>query len=147
MDIFNNVLPKGHKLYKEVTVKDNVTKTIMFINNDDCNYFNNDSICFIYTLSFKKENELSILKLEVIPEYRGKGIATFLLIVVAKLHDGMKMILDDMSDNSRKINNIYLRLGLNYTNKYPEPEMEGNCKDISEEWKYFLDRYLGNFFV
>lgn len=143
MQLFNNILPKGFKLHK-----DNFDD-MYFINKGDDSYFSNESICHLIIHVDKKDNEINIIKLEIKPEYRGKGIGTFMMIMVSKLHKDMIIILDDMSKNSRKPNNIYIKLGLEYVNNNTtEPEMQGSCKVVGSKWEIFLDNYLYNgFFV
>ena len=141
MDLYNNMLPKGYKICKDVDDK----KIMYFINNDGCTYFNDDSIAFIYTI--EDDKELNILNLDVSSKYRGKGIGSFLMIVAAKMNLNKKILLDDMSDYSRNPNNIYNKLGLKYTvSKSTEPEMEGETNIVAEKMSAFMDKYLNNGF-
>ena len=141
MQIFNNILPEGFKLHK------NTHDQMFYINKGTDTYYSDESICYMIYGTDEIDNELSILKLEIKKEYRGKGIGTFMMIVVAKMHIGMKMVLDDMSSRSRKKNNIYKRLGLKYVDPdTTEPEMEGKCKIVGDKWKDFLYKYIDNGF-
>jgi GNAT superfamily N-acetyltransferase len=59
-------------------------------------------------------------------EFRGLGIGSALLtrlVDYAKENNVKKIILDDMTDNCRQANNIYLKHGFNYLYEYG-PEME-----------------------
>ena len=47
-----------------------------------------------------------------------------------------------MSDNAWSNNNLYTNLGMEYMNDYPEPEMIGNCKDISNHFDNFKKKYI-----
>ena len=46
-----------------------------------------------------------------------------------------------MSNNAWKKNNLYTNLGMKYMNEYPEPEMIGYCKIISEQFNEFKKKY------
>lgn len=69
---------------------------------------------------------ITIGSLYVDPFLRNKGIGSILLnqlIEYAKKTNTQKIILDDMSDNFRLRNNIYLKHGFQYVNEFG-PEME-----------------------
>jgi ribosomal protein S18 acetylase RimI-like enzyme len=84
------------------------------------------SISYIqYIIDIKNANA-TIIILETNLKYRNKGYATKLLlksIYHLKKMNIQYIELDDMSNNSWKKNNIYLKHGFQYINNYPEPEM------------------------
>ena len=141
MQLYNNILPEGFKLHKDPY------DDMFYINKGADTYFSDESICYLIFHVDKKENELNVMKLEIKQEYRGKGIGTYMMIVAARFHSEMKMTLDDMSAKSRKPNNIYKKLGLKYVDPdTTEPEMEGSCKVVGDNWGDFVYRYIDNGF-
>lgn len=67
------------------------------------------------------------------PKFRGVGNGTKLLLKALKeayLNHNVKTVtLDDMSNNYRKENNIYLKVGLKYDADWG-PEMTGDIEEI-----------------
>ena len=105
---------------------------------------------------FVNTEEVNISWVEVKDNYRGKGIAKYLLLL--SLNYGKKMfpfmnkvILDDSSENSAAgtmtdeernnvfQRNIYYKLGFRYVDIEDGPEMEGNVDVISENEKLFIE--------
>ena len=99
---------------------------------------------------FVNTEEVSISWVEVKDDYRGKGLAKYLLLLALKYSKQMfpfmnKVILDDSSENSaagtmtdeERSNalqrNIYYKLGLRYIDIEDGPEMEGNVDVILDE--------------
>jgi len=92
-------------------------------------------------------SKLNILSVHSEKNERGKGYAMYLISAAcldAYEKDVEKVTLDDMTDRSRKRNNIYTRLGMQYID--PEyPEMEGETIKIGKAWEMIKEqkRYRG----
>ena len=77
-----------------------------------------------------QNNICTITNLNIFEDYQHKGYGTFLLkylINYCKENNINKILLDDMSSNFNKQNNIYLKNGFNYIiNGFPEMEIDLN---------------------
>lgn len=96
---------------------------------------------YIKTVLNFAESELTIIFVNsTVP---GLGLGT-LLLSVAMITAGEESIerirLDDDSDNYRKPNNIYLKLGMRYEHK-DGPEMHGTTKTIARRWRTIRKKY------
>lgn len=92
------------------------------------------------------EEEMIIAWVSVNGDFMGKGISQFLILlacnIALKIFEINKVILDDDSDNAWKLDrNVYIKLGLVYINEEPNPEMEGNIRNIVSKWSRFRLRY------
>lgn len=91
------------------------------------------NINFYLSSGKTRQNKIiTILYLKIKTNYRNKGYAKYLLLHTLKYaFDNMMCYveLDDVSDNYRCKNNIYLLIGLEYVHDYG-PEMMGNIKKI-----------------
>jgi len=84
-----------------------------------------DIVAYIQFFTTDDSEEAKVTTVYVNPQYYGKGLATELFKMVIqylKELDFISIVLDDMSDNYRKSNNLYLKLGFKYVNEYG-PEM------------------------
>jgi GNAT superfamily N-acetyltransferase len=96
---------------------------------------------FIDTMFNSKHSQLEICYLR--SNVRHKGIGTLLLYIalLQAREAGLKhVILDDDSDNYRKPNNIYLKLGFKYAEEYG-PEMYGNIEEICNKFEQDAEKY------
>lgn len=78
---------------------------------------------------YYSNNYIILGSLYVDRKLRNKGIGSILLdqlVQYAKNNHVNKIVLDDMTDNYRQPNNIYLKHGFQYVNK-DGPEMELVC--------------------
>lgn len=92
-----------------------------------------NEIAYVEAIIDSEDKNVTIIDINVCVDFRGKGIATYLLISVLKYSDkrNIKIILlDDMTDKAWSPNNIYIKLGLIYINPEPEPEMKGLISEI-----------------
>ena len=110
---------------------------VIFSSSCKCRFEIQDSndISIAYVSFMYSDDELYISSLSVNDSYRGQSIGTFLILlalqfvyqytnIVGLSATKISVRLDDMSDASRKINNIYRFCGLHYENKKTnEPEM------------------------
>ena len=74
----------------------------------------------------QEEKKLYITSLYVAPSYRNCGIGTRLIdwVIDYSLLTKIDSIhVDDMSDNFRKLNNIYTNVGFTYDDQFAGPEM------------------------
>jgi GNAT superfamily N-acetyltransferase len=74
---------------------------------------------------------------------QGKGLGTLLLsaVIITAGNEGIeKVTLDDVSNNYRKRDNIYLKLGFRYEKKFG-PEMKGTTKCVSRKWRIISKKY------
>jgi len=82
---------------------------------------------------FITERTAIITNLYVKQEFRTKKLGTKLIKMFCEevifIHGCVNIELDDMSDNQRQENNIYIKLGFRYKYKYG-PEMVGNTRNI-----------------
>jgi len=87
--------------------------------------FTTDVIAHVQFFTSDDSEEARITVVNVNKEYQGKGLATNLLKKVFEYLRNLNFIsivLDDMTDNYRKSNNLYLKLGFEYQQEYG-PEM------------------------
>ena len=88
-----------------------------------------------------KESDLKIMFIKSKIPKRGTATLLLLVTIINAYEKGIKTVsLDDMSDNYRKKNNIYIKLGLRYVNSQG-PEMEGTTKKVYKKWNYFNKKY------
>lgn len=127
------ILIKFTNIYKIFITFENINKIRFYICNRKQRDINSDKI-FGYIDIEKDNNIMYILDLYVNPKHRGKGIGSFLFLLVAhyaKNEDIGFIKLDDDSDNSWNIDsNLYVKFGMRYINEYPNPEMVGCVSDI-----------------
>lgn len=73
----------------------------------------------------------------------GRGLGTLLLSIsiISAGNEGIEqVVLDDDSDNYRKPNNIYIKLGLRYEEE-DGPEMIGKTKTVTRKWRRIRQKY------
>ena len=150
-------------MFSEEINLDDLSFTLELIKDDYVTYeFNNQNILDFYLkkniilgLNEQKilndfrlrlmQKELLIKFINITKKFRGKGIGHFLMILAAtyafEKYKISKIILDDVSNNTRTDNNLYVKLGLQYINKKPEPEMEGYLQPILDKWTSFIIKY------
>lgn len=154
-NIINNlehvsIIPKSHKLFCYICKNDQYYSIIFYINDKllKSNEITN-ATSFIHSVIDEKNKEATIIFIQTNKKYRNKGIAQFLLISLCSYikHKINTIVLDDMTKNAWKKNNLYTNLGIRYINEYPEPEMIGECKFISEHFNNFKKKYNKDFFI
>jgi hypothetical protein len=119
--------------------------TVIYINNKPLSKFHlKKSFCFVQFVADNIENETAILSIVTNIKYRGSGLASFLLMIVAEYSDNI-ITLDDASDNCFCKNNLYLNNGFQYLTK-GEPEMEATRDDVLSNLQTFYSKYRGNLF-
>lgn len=116
---------------------------VFYINNKPLNKFHLKKACaFVQIVA--DDIETAILSIVTNIKYRGYGLASFLLLIVAE-YSNNKLILDDASDNCFCVNNLYLNNGFKYINK-GEPEMEACSCNVLSNFSRFKSKYCGNRF-
>lgn len=95
------------------------------------------------------QNSMNVNFVSVQTKFRGQGVGTYLLIVAStyalKKYNMTKITLDDDSKHAWRKNNMYIKTGLSYINKKPNPEMEGYTQTIVNRWKEFKTKYGATF--
>ena len=144
MELFNKHISKKYTINKLITDDDQLVNNdshLIYINDKDNKFFNPDTIGYIEYIIDEETNVVGICDLHTNQKFRGRGIATFLMIIVSYLNKGKKITLDDMSDKSRKRNNIYLNIGMKYEENYG-PEMIGDCDIVYSHFERFKKKYV-----
>lgn len=119
--------------------------SVFYINNESLNkYHLKKAYAFVQFVVDDIENETAILSIVTNVKYRGFGLASFLLLLVAE-HSNNIMTLDDASDKCFCLNNLYLNNGFKYLNN-GEPEMEAYPQDVLSNQSKFKSKYCGNRF-
>jgi hypothetical protein len=111
----------------------------------------NDIKCGTCSYIFLKDqpNIIHIIYLNILDEYKHMGCGTVLLYEV--LNDAyhidhmMYVDLDDVSDRCHKWNNIYIRMGLRYTQGKDDNNMKGNLRYILYGNKQYRSVYQERF--
>ena len=90
---------------------------------------------------------ISIKFIDVNPNYRSNGIATYLILYT--LTFGKELIpelelvlLDDDSNNAHSESNLYTKLDFTYINKKPFPEMKGLISQILKNYTNFKKKTM-----
>jgi predicted GNAT family acetyltransferase len=108
----------------------------------------NQNIASIEVCFMEEEKNLNINYVSTIREYRGNGIATFLIYYA--LNDYKDKIdnvtLDDCSDKPWGNDNIYIKIGFLYIDKYCGPEMIATPETILKNKHLFETKYKNNAF-
>ena len=79
--------------------------------------------------------------------WRGNGFGSFLIGMLVTILDGIQMFdLDDMSDNVWLDNNIYMKMGFRYIERYGEPEMTGRRDMIMKSFGQFKKGIMNKYF-
>ncbi len=76
--------------------------------------------------------------------FRGNGVATYLLIVLAeyaKIRGIHLLTLYDGSDRAWKPHNMYINTAFKYVNPYPGREMEASVEQVIATWAGFAKKY------
>ena len=108
------------------------------------------SIGYISFVIDYEESELSVLFL--LSNLPKRGIGHYLMIIAGYIASNQgikKVLLEDDSDMAHK-GSVYEKLGCEYMNPRPEPEMECKPRVILGKYEQFYDKYVnkyGGFFV
>ena len=142
MDKFNKFLSNKYQLFTLVSTGDRLIFYVSEKELTDETVVDN-CIAWIETVWFEEDNEMCITWITTHEEYRGNGLGSFLIIAATTYYKQeygcKKAILDDFTDYSFMINNIYTKLGFEYINKR-EPEMIGKTNTIIKKWESFINK-------
>ena len=137
---FGNVLPHGYNIF----IHQENTQYILYINDREVP---RDAVSrAIGYISFNigfAEQEIDIMfVLSTLPK---NGIGHYLMFLVAfvgKIFNIDKILLDDDSDLAHR-GSLYEKLGCNYINESPNPEMECSASKILLKRGSFETKYMG----
>ena len=150
---FIKLLPKKYNIFAYKKPDKNGESVIFYISEniiDTENFNTDDALGFISFYIDYIDNDMSVLFINTIDKFKGKGLGTFFMILAASYTNTLNVkckciptiILDDDSDNSWNMkHNIYVKLGLKYINTKPEPEMKGELMDVVNYWNTFQKKY------
>jgi GNAT superfamily N-acetyltransferase len=107
-------------------------RTVEQIQNDT------DIASYIEFYTDDNSEEANITSLNVLDEFKGKGLAYYLLLKTIKYLNSVGILgvtLDDTTDKYRQQDNIYLILGFKYLCDYG-PEMYGDMDILNKQSNY-----------
>jgi hypothetical protein len=91
---------------------------------------------YIETIITRNNLDIMVLKSNI----KGIGLGTFLLLEACMNSNVDTISLDDMTENCRTDDNIYIKCGFKYKYKYG-PEMIGNTKIVAKLWESIRKKY------
>jgi len=148
-ETFCSFLPNKYKIFKIVENFSGFDHVCFYISDKKLNKFNlKKAIATIeIIIDHYSDCEIGISSVSTQKNYRGNGIASFLILLVADYckNDTYKLVLDDMSDNFMMKNNLYTNLGFRYI-VYDSPEMKTSPKNVISYLKKWENKYIGSGF-
>lgn len=146
-EIFTDILPDGYNVY--IYISDDNQYGI-YINNTEVELTNLTSAVGYITFHIdfdEKEINLQFIYSTI----KKSGIGHYLMILIAYIGNTFNIktiLLEDDSKLARTPNSIYVKLGCEYTDVDPYPEMECSLKTVLSKWDIFKDKYLNQgFFI
>ena len=146
---FCTLMPNKYKIFKIVENYSDYEHICFYISDKKLEKFNlKKAVATIEILidAFSKY-EIGISSVVTQKKYRGNGIASFLILLVADYCENItsKIVLDDMSDNFMMKNNLYTNIGFYYIAQNA-PEMETTPKIIIKHFNKWKNKYIGSCF-
>ena len=146
---FCSYLPNKYKIFKIVENFSGFDHVCFYISNKKLNKFDlKKAIATIeVNIDLYSDYEIGITSISTQKNYRGNGIASFLILLVAYYYqnDTYKLVLDDMSDNFMLKNNLYTNIGFKYI-VYNQPEMQTSPKTVLKYFNKWETKYIGSGF-
>jgi len=144
---FKKCIPKHWKLYElRLPRKEDCMSVIYYIGDNRLTFqeFQQDALslpAYIETIWNFTENELIVLMVHSTVQKRGFATLLLFISMITAGEEGIDNItLEDNSDNYRKKNNIYLKIGLRYEDKN-DPKMVCSTWDIMRMWNIIKKKY------